>query len=302
MMKDIINFIKKNGVGTVRENVKLSNNTTYKVGGIARLFVYPKNTDKLIILLKKLNQENINYKVLGYGSNVIFSDNTYDGVIIKLDNFDEVKIKDTIITAGAGTSLVKLSYKALKEGLTGLEFASGIPGSVGGAVFMNAGAYKSDMGYIVSEVKVLTPELEVKTLYNKDLNYKYRSSFLKHNPNYICLEATIVLRHGERKLIKDLMETRRQKRLMMQPLEYPSAGSVFRNPEGDFAGRLIEECGLKGYTIGGAKVSEKHANFIINANNASASDVKNLINYVQEKVKQEKNVDLKIEQEFVNWE
>lgn len=301
-MKDIINFIKKNGVGTVRENVKLSNNTTYKVGGIARLFVYPKNTDKLIILLKKLNQENINYKVLGYGSNVIFSDNTYDGVIIKLDNFDEVKIKDTIITAGAGTSLVKLSYKALKEGLTGLEFASGIPGSVGGAVFMNAGAYKSDMGYIVSEVKVLTPELEVKTLYNKDLNYKYRSSFLKHNPNYICLEATIVLRHGERKLIKDLMETRRQKRLMMQPLEYPSAGSVFRNPEGDFAGRLIEECGLKGYTIGGAKVSEKHANFIINANNASASDVKNLINYVQEKVKQEKNVDLKIEQEFVNWE
>lgn len=301
-MKDIINFIKKNGVGTVRENVKLSNNTTYKVGGIARLFVYPKNTDKLIILLKKLNQENINYKVLGYGSNVIFSDNTYDGVIIKLDNFDEVKIKDTIITAGAGTSLVKLSYKALKEGLTGLEFASGIPGSVGGAVFMNAGAYKSDMGYIVSEVKVLTPELEVKTLYNKDLNYKYRSSFLKHNPNYICLEATIVLRHGEKKLIKDLMETRRQKRLMMQPLEYPSAGSVFRNPEGDFAGRLIEECGLKGYTIGGAKVSEKHANFIINANNASASDVKNLINYVQEKVKQEKNVDLKIEQEFVNWE
>lgn len=302
MMKDIINFIKKNGVGTVRENVKLSNNTTYKVGGIARLFVYPKNTDKLIILLKKLNQENINYKVLGYGSNVIFSDNTYDGVIIKLDNFDEVKIKDTIITAGAGTSLVKLSYKALKEGLTGLEFASGIPGSVGGAVFMNAGAYKSDMGYIVSEVKVLTPELEVKTLYNRDLNYKYRSSFLKHNPNYICLEATIVLRHGEKKLIKDLMETRRQKRLMMQPLEYPSAGSVFRNPEGDFAGRLIEECGLKGYTIGGAKVSEKHANFIINANNASASDVKNLINYVQEKVKQEKNVDLKIEQEFVNWE
>lgn len=302
MMKDIINFIKKNGVGTLRENVKLSNNTTYKVGGIAKLFVYPKNTDKLIILLKKLNQENINYKVLGYGSNVIFSDNTYDGVIIKLDNFDEVKIKDTIITAGAGTNLVKLSYRALKEGLTGLEFASGIPGSVGGAVFMNAGAYKSDMGYIVSEVKVLTPELEVKTLYNKDLNYKYRSSFLKHNPNYICLEATIVLRHGEKKLIKELMETRRQKRLMMQPLEYPSAGSVFRNPEGDFAGRLIEECGLKGYTIGGAKVSEKHANFIINADNASASDVKNLINYVHEKVKREKNVDLKIEQEFVNWE
>lgn len=301
-MKDIINFIKKNGIGPVRENVKLSNNTTYKVGGIAKLFVYPKNIEKLILLLKKLNKENVSYKVLGYGSNVIFSDNTYDGVIIKLDNFDEVKIRDTIITAGAGVSLVKLSYKALKEGLTGLEFASGIPGSVGGAVFMNAGAYKSDMGYIVSEVKVLTPELEVKTLYNKDLNYKYRSSFLKHNPNYICLEATIVLRHGQKNFIKELMETRRQKRLMMQPLEYPSAGSVFRNPEDDFAGRLIEECGLKGYKIGGAMVSQKHANFIINVDNASASDVKNLINYVHEKVKQEKGVDLKIEQEFVNWE
>ena len=208
---------------------------------------------------------------------LIFSDKEYDGVIIKLDEFSNVSINDTVITAGAGASLVKLSHKAAKEGLTGLEFASGIPGSIGGAIFMNAGAYKSDMGYIVSEVKVLTPELEVKTLYNKDLNYKYRSSFLQKNPNYICLEATIVLRHGDKDQIKKLMETRRQKRLIMQPLEYPSAGSVFRNPEDDFAGRLVESCGLKGYSIGGAKVSEKHANFIINADKATASDVKNLI-------------------------
>ena len=142
----------------------------------------------------------------------------------------------------------------------------------------------------------------IKTLYNKDLNYKYRTSFLKHNPNYICLEATIVLRHGDKKEIKELMETRRQKRLMTQPLNYPSAGSVFRNPDGDFAGRLIEDCGLKGFKIGGAIVSEKHANFIVNAGKASASDVKNLIDYVHDKVKEEKNVDLKIEQEFVNWE
>ena len=167
---------------------------------------------------------------------------------------------------------------------------------------MNAGAYKSDMGYIVSEVKVLTPDLKVKKLYNKDMKFKYRTSFIKENPEYICLEAKMVLMHGDKKAIKELIETRRQKRLLSQPLEYPSAGSVFRNPENDFAGRLIEECGLKGRQIGGAKVSKKHANFIVNKNNASAKDIKDLIDLVHDKVQKETNVDLKIEQEFVNWE
>lgn len=301
-MKKIISFIKKNKIGNIKENVSLSKYTTYKVGGIAKVMVFPKIEEKLILLIKKLKEENIKYKVIGYGSNLIFSDNVYDGVIIRLDEFDDVKVNDTIITAESGVSLIKLSYRALKEGLTGLEFASGIPGTIGGAVFMNAGAYKSDMGYIVSEVRVLTPDLKIKTLYNKDMKYKYRTSFLKDNPEYICLSCKIVLMHGDKKAIKELMETRRQKRLLTQPLEYPSAGSVFRNPDGDFAGRLIEDSGLKGYKIGGAKVSEKHANFIVNENNASASDIKNLIDYVHEKVKKDSNVDLKIEQEFVNWE
>lgn len=301
-MKEVINFIKKNNIGTLLKNVSLKKYTSYKIGGTAKVMIYPKNIDKLILLLNKLNKDNISYKVLGNGSNLIFSDNIYNGVIIRLDEFNKISINDTVIKVGAGVSLIKLAYIAYNKGLTGLEFASGIPGTIGGAVFMNAGAYKSDMGYITSEVLVLTPELEIKTLYNKDLNYKYRSSFLKHNPNYICLGATIVLRHGDKALIKELMETRRQKRLMMQPLEYPSAGSVFRNPEGDFAGRIIEECGLKGYTIGGAMVSEKHANFIINKNNASASDIRNLILYVHDTVKEKTNIDLKIEQEFVNWE
>lgn len=301
-MREIVEFIKKEKIGIVKENVSLKNYTTYKVGGIAKVMVHPKNINKLILLMKKLMREKIKYKVLGYGSNLIFSDDDYNGVVIKLDLLNKVKIKDTIITADAGVSLVKLSYKAYKEGLTGLEFASGIPGSVGGAVFMNAGAYKSDMGYVVSEVKVLTPDLKIKTLYNKDLNYKYRDSFLKENPEYICLQAKIVLRHGDKKLIKELMESRRQKRLLTQPLEYPSAGSTFRNPENDFAGRLIEDCGLKGYQIGGAEVSAKHANFIINKHNATASDIRNLIIYVHDKVKEKTGVDLKIEQEFVNWE
>ena len=301
-MKEIVSFIKKNNIGSVKENVSMKTYTTYKVGGIAKVIVFPRNVQKLILLLTELKKKSIKYKIIGLCSNLIFSDNVYDGVLIRLDEFDDIRLKDTVYKVGAGVSLVKLSLKAQKEGLTGLEFASGIPGSIGGAVFMNAGAYKSDMGYIVSEVKVLTPELKIKTLYNKDLNYKYRSSFLKNNPEYICLEATIVLRHGDKSLIKELMETRRQKRLMTQPLSYPSAGSVFRNPEDDFAGRLIEDCGLKGYMIGGAKVSEKHANFIINYNNASAKDVKDLIDYVHDEVKKKNNVDLKIEQEFVNWE
>lgn len=301
-MLEIIKFIKKNNIGHVTENALLSKYTTYKVGGIASIMVSPKDEEKLIILLKELKEKDIRYKVLGYGSNVIFSDESFDGVIIKLDEFDKIEINDTVITVGAGVSLVKLSYKAMKEGLSGLEFASGIPGSIGGAVFMNAGAYKSDMGYVVSEVKVLTPELEIKTLYNEDLKYKYRYSFLQDNPGYICLEAKLILSHKDSKEIKEVMEKRRKKRIMFQPLEYPSAGSVFRNPENDFAGRLIEDCGLKGYRIGGARVSEKHANFIINSGNATASDVKNLIEYVHDVVEKRTGVDLKVEQEFVNWE
>ena len=301
-MKEIISYIKKNNIGSYKTDVLLSSYTTYKVGGVCKLLVYPKNTDKLILLVRKLKEDNIKYKVIGNGSNLIFSDKLYDGVIIKLDSFDKVKIKNTIIEADAGVSLVKLSYLALKEGLSGLEFASGIPATIGGAVFMNAGAYKSDMGYIVSEVKVLDPSLNIKTLYNSDMHFKYRSSFLQKNRDYICLSAKLVLKNGNKKEIKELMESRRQKRLLTPPLEYPSAGSVFRNPIDNFAGKLIEDCNLKGKEIGGAKVSLKHANFIINNNNAKASDVRDLIMYVHDKVKEETNYDLKIEQEFVNWE
>ena len=301
-MKEVISFIKKNGIGKYKENIGLKNYTTYKVGGNAKVMVYPKNVDKLILLLKELNEKNVKYKVLGNGSNLIFSDKEYDGVIIKLDELDKVSVNDTIIKVEAGYSLVKLSYLALKHGLSGLEFASGIPGTIGGAIFMNAGAYKSDMGYIVSEVKVITDRLEVKTLYNKDLNYKYRSSFLKDNPKYICLEATIVLKHEDKSLIRDLMETRKQKRLISQPLEYPSAGSVFRNPDNDFAGKLIEDLGLKGYSIGGAQVSLKHANFIINKNNATGEDVLNLINLAKKEIKEKFDIELKQEQELFNFD
>ena len=296
----MIEALKKLKIGKIIKNPKMSEYTTYKVGGRALAVVYTDNTDKLIKLLDYLHKENIKYKILGNGSNLIFSDDTYEGVIIKLDEFNNLEIKNNIVTVGAGYNLIKLSLKVARLGLAGLEFASGIPGTVGGAVYMNAGAYKSDMGYVVREVKVLTPDLKIKTLYNKDMNFHYRSSFLQENPGFICLEAKIVLRKGDPDAILEVIKERKQRRIITQPLEYPSAGSVFRNPSNDFAGRLIEELGYKGKHIGGAYVSEKHANFIINKDNAKASDIRKLITEIKEKVKEKYNIDLIVEQEFVD--
>lgn len=300
-MKDIIDFIKSNKIGDYKENVSMSTYTTYKVGGCVKVLVFPKDIEKLKLLIKELKENNINYKVIGNGSNLIFSDNEYNGVLIKLDHFNSLEIDDTKITVGASYSLIKLSNKACFLGLTGLEFAAGIPGTVGGSIYMNAGAYNSDMGYIVKEVVVLNPYGEVETLYNKDLDFHYRSSFFQNNKDYIVIGAVIVLKRGDKQLIKEIMEDRKQRRLSSQPLEYPSAGSVFRNPEGNYAGKLIEDCGLKGYRLGGARISEKHANFVINENNATAEDIRNLILLARDKVKEKYNIELKIEQEFVNW-
>ena len=167
---------------------------------------------------------------------------------------------------------------------------------------MNAGAYKSDMGYIVKEVKVLTPDLKIITLENKEMDFHYRSSFLQKHKDYICLEVVLKLNKGDKDILDDVIKERRKRRMESQPLEFPSAGSVFRNPEGMFAGKLIEDLGLKGKTIGGAKVSEKHANFIINYKKAKSKDIKELIELVHDIVLEEYKVDMKIEQEFVNWE
>ena len=301
-MKNIISEIRKHKIGDYLENIPMAKYTTYRVGGEAALIVYPDDASKLIKLIEILRENNVKYKVLGNGSNIIFSDAFYDGVIIKLDSINYLKIDDTVVRVGAGYNLMKLSYKLSQMGLSGIEFATGIPGSVGGAVYMNAGAYKSDMGYITSCIKVITPDLEIKEIYNKDLSFHYRDSFLQHNKDYICIEATLVLKHGEVKEILTLIEDRKQKRLLTQPLEYPSAGSVFRNPTNDFAGRLIEESGMKGYSMGGALVSPKHANFIVNYNHATATDIRNLIMRVKDEVKKQQGVELLVEQEFVNWE
>ncbi len=300
---NVISEIEKLDIGRVEANVSLSKYTTYKVGGTALALVYPKSVKKLVSLIKFLTGSKIKYKVIGNGSNLLFSDKNFNGIIIKLTELTDIEfLSYNKIRVEAGYFLPKLSLLVAKKGLAGLEFASGIPGTVGGAIFMNAGAYKSDMGYIVQSVRVLTPDCKIITYENKEMDFHYRSSFLQKHPEYICLDTVIKLKKGDKELLDEVIKERRARRIESQPLEYPSAGSVFRNPEGNFAGKLIEDLGLKGYRIGGAMVSEKHANFIINYDNATSADIKNLIDYVHDRVKDEYNIDLKIEQEFVNWE
>lgn len=296
-MNIVKNIIDLN-IGEVISNIDLKDYTTYKLEGTALCVVSPDDVNCLIKLLKYLKDNKIKYKIIGNGSNLIFNDN-YDGVLIKLDSFQNLEIVGNRIVVGAGYSLMKLALRVSRQGLSGMEFATGIPGTIGGAVFMNAGAYKSDMGYIVSSIKVINPNLEVEILENKELDFHYRTSFLQKNPDYICIEATIYLTKGNTDELMELINERKQRRLETQPLEYPSAGSVFRNPEGDFAGRLIESIGYKGKKVNDAMVSNKHANFIINTGRAKGSDIKKLINEIKDKVKKEYNIDLIVEQEFV---
>ena len=295
----IITELRKLKCGKIKINVLLKDYTTYQVSGRAKVVVYPSNISQLKRVLAYIKENNIKYKIIGNGSNLIFATNYYDGILIKLSEFNNLIIDDIKIIVGAGYNLIKLAYNASKLGLTGFEFATGIPGTVGGAIYMNAGAYKSDMGDIVSEIKVLTPDLKIKTLYNNDLEFHYRSSFLQKNQDYVCLEATIILKHGNVDLIMDLIGERKKRRLMTQPLEYPSAGSVFRNPNGEYAWCLIEKCGYKGKTINGVKVSNKHANFIINPNGGSGIDIENLINQIKKDIKNKYKIDLIVEQEII---
>ena len=301
-MQDFLKEVEKEDIGKVIKDVFMSKYTTYKVGGLAKVIIYPKNIDKLVILCRLIKKYQLKYMVLGNGSNVLFSDKTYDGVIIKLDNFNKIEFVGNKVICGSGASLMKVSREALKRSLAGLEFASGIPATIGGAIYMNAGAYKSDMGYITTNVKVLTPNLKIITLTNKEMAFHYRDSFLQHHKDYICLEATLRLEKGDKEALEEITKDRKERRVKTQPLTYPSAGSVFRNPDDIPAGKLIDDLGLKGLTKGGAEVSKVHANFIINKNEASAKDIHDLMLFVKEAVKEHYGIDLKIEQEFINWE
>lgn len=284
--------------GTVKKNVDLKNITSYKQTGTADFLVVPNGISSLLDLLKMLKKENVPYKIIGGCSNLIFNGD-YHGVLISMNNFKQLEIDDDYVIVGSGYSLIALALKMSKLGFSGLEFATGIPGTVGGAIYNNSGAYKSDIGSVLKSILVITPDLEIKRLYKRDLNFAYRTSFLKEQGGYICLEASIKLKEGYKETIEEVIENRKKRRIDSQPLDYPSAGSVFRNPENNFAGKLVEDIGLKGKKIGGAKVSEKHANFIINDGKASGEDIVKLISLIKKEVHDKYNIDLILEQEIV---
>lgn len=298
-LEEIINLLENDG--DIKENVSLKTLTTLKVGGISKYVFYPKNVTSLKKALTLFKENNINYKIFGNGSNIIPSDKIYDGVIIKLSSLNNLKINDEVIEVEAGYSLMKLAKEVIKLGLSGLEWANGIPGTIGGAVYMNAGAYKQDMSFVLEKITALDENMNIVTLNKDELDFSYRHSRLMEE-NLICLSAILKLEKKDISLIEEVVNKRKEKRMETQPLEYPSAGSVFRNPFNDFAGRLVEECNLKGKQIGGAMISLKHANFIINKDNATGKDVLDLINLAKKEVKEKFNIELKQEQELFNFD
>lgn len=280
------------------KNVSLKKYNTYRLDVKCEYLIYPTSIEELLELLKYLKENKIKYLILGGGSNIILAKPYFD-VVIKLDKLNSINIEENIVTAEAGVSLINLANICMNNNLNGLAFAGGIPGLVGASTAMNAGAYKEAMSDIVKEVKVITPELKIKTMTKDELLYSYRNSFLKENKDYICIETTFELSYSEKEKIKEIMDNRKIRRIDTQPLDMPSAGSVFRNPEGLSAGKLIEDIGLKGYQIGGAKVSEKHANFIVNTGTATYEDILSLVDYIKKRIKEEYQIDLILEQEIV---
>lgn len=279
---------------SIKVNEPMKKHITFKVGGPADILLEPSDEEQIIKSIEICKNNNIPYIVIGNGSNLLVRDGGIRGVIIKLSGLNFIKVDGNYITAGAGVALKEVSDVALENSLTGFEFASGIPGSVGGAVFMNAGAYDGEMKNIISSVTVLDKEGNIVTLEKDELEFGYRTSSVK-TEGYIVISAQFELQLGDKVKIKNRIDELTQKREEKQPLEYASAGSTFKRPEGYFAGKLIQDAGLKGFTIGGAAVSQKHSGFVINTGNATAQDVLDVIKHVQDEVKNQFGVELKTE-------
>ena len=276
----------------------MKNHTSFKIGGEADIFVKVKDISSLKETLKSAKENEVPTFILGKGSNLLVSDDGIEGAVISLLGLDEISLEDDIINCAAGVSLSSLCRFARDNSLSGLEFAYGIPGSVGGAVYMNAGAYGGEMSDVLKSVTCMDKEGNIKEISAKDMELGYRNSVFMKN-GMIVLSAKLRLKSGKLEDITAAMEDYMNRRLSKQPLEYPSAGSTFKRPEGYFAGALIEENGLKGFTIGGAMVSEKHAGFVINYKNANCSDVKQLINCISQRVFENNGVKLQPEVIFV---
>lgn len=293
-------LIKIAGAENIKENEPMSKHTTFKAGGNAAYFVEPHNLETLSEIVKYLNRENKAYYIIGNGSNVLVKDSGYNGVVIKIsDLFNDISVKKVddnkfILQAGAGAMLGKVSKIALQYSLTGMETLSGIPGTIGGAVVMNAGAYGGEIKDIILRAKVMDKNGNIFDLSKEELELSYRYSVIQDR-EYIVLESEFILPVGEKEVIKNKMLEYANARKEKQPLEYPSAGSTFKRPKDNYAGKLIMDAGLRGYSVGDAMVSEKHCGFVINKGNATATDILKVIEDVKIEVKKKFDVDLEPE-------
>ncbi|MFR7440606.1 MAG: UDP-N-acetylmuramate dehydrogenase [Lachnospiraceae bacterium] len=279
----------------IKPEEPMKNHVTFRVGGPADFFVTPKNYEELSWVLKCCAKYEMPCYIMGNGSNLLVSDQGYRGVVIQLfRQLNDIQCEGNVIRAQAGALLSTVANRALEEKLTGFEFAAGIPGTLGGACVMNAGAYGGEMKDVLKSVAVLTREGERITLQKNELELGYRTSIIAKK-NYIVLEAEIELEVGDAEEIKAVMDDLKERRTTKQPLEYPSAGSTFKRPEGYFAGKLIQESGLQGFQVGGAQVSEKHCGFVINKDQATAADIAELIRQVQDRVEEKFGVRLETE-------
>ncbi|ASR41264.1 UDP-N-acetylmuramate dehydrogenase [Ligilactobacillus agilis] len=272
----------------------LAKYTNTKTGGPAECLAFPKNVAEIKSLLVFAKENQVAVTVIGNASNLIVKEGGILGLVIILTDMNEIKVEGNFILAQAGASLIKTTQVAYQAGLTGLEFAAGIPGSIGGAIFMNAGAYDGEIKDVVKSVEVITRDGQLKTYQNNELHFAYRHSRLQEEDD-IVLQATFSLRAGDRYAIRNRMEELNFLRASKQPLEYPSCGSVFKRPVGHFTGKLICDAGLQGYQSGGAQVSKKHAGFIVNVDHATASDYLDVIHHIQAEIKAKFDVDLETE-------
>lgn len=289
-----------NKYGEVLVDASLESYNTYGIKTSTKYLIKPNNLEDLKELVKYLDESNIKYYVLGKGSNVILPDNKFNGVIISLENLKRFEINENIVEVEAGIILGAFVMECINHSLGGLEYLAGIPGTLGGALYGNAGVKDSCIYDYLENITILSNN-EIITINKNNIDYSYRNTMFKET-NAIILGATFKLYKDDENKLKEIVKENRIKRLNSQPLEYKNAGSVFKNPEGDYAGRLIESLGLKGYTIGGAQISERHANFIVNVANATGSDIRNLIKYIKDKVYEAYKIELELEQIIIDWE
>ncbi len=299
-IENLINILDKNEI-EYKKDMPLAPLSTFKIGGSCAVAVFPKNKEELVNSIRESKARGIKYAVIGKGSNVLFSDNGYDGMLLFTSHMNRIKEENGIVYAEAGAHLGTLASYAATHSLSGLEFAYGIPGSLGGAVFMNAGAYGGEMKDVTVYSDYYDPKTDTFGRSSGDeQKFSYRKSIYSENQELVILGAAIKLNNGNESDIRAIMNENMKKRRDKQPLEYPSAGSAFKRPENDFAARLIDECGLKGYSVGGAAVSEKHAGFVINKGGATSADVRKLMSEVEERVFEKFGVRLESEIRYID--